>query len=291
MSQFDLGTIDPNTKDGASLASDLNNWRDALNSLHRGTTAPTYALAGTLWVDDSADPTWELKFYDGAGWTYLFTIDTANNKAHTEFKNNTSATTTPTVTDDSNSSYSVGSNWIDTTNNNTYVCVDNSAAAAIWVQTNNPNQSELPVGSEIIWPLATPPTGFLEEDGSAISRTTYADLFAVIGTIYGVGDGSTTFNLPDARGEFIRIWDHAAGNDPDAASRTDRGDGTTGDDVGTKQVDELKSHNHTGARRSSSTYVAHGASYYYATGNTTTGNTGGDETRPRNVNRMLCIKY
>ncbi|MCW8965596.1 MAG: phage tail protein [Candidatus Pacearchaeota archaeon] len=43
---------------------------------------------------------------------------------------------------------------------------------------------------------ASVPSGYLECDGSAVSRTTYADLFAVIGTTYGVGDGSTTFNLP-----------------------------------------------------------------------------------------------
>jgi len=49
---------------------------------------------------------------------------------------------------------------------------------------------------------ASPPTGFLMCDGSAISRTTYASLFSVIGTAYGVGDGSTTFNLPDLRQRF-----------------------------------------------------------------------------------------
>jgi microcystin-dependent protein len=44
---------------------------------------------------------------------------------------------------------------------------------------------------------ATAPSGFLECDGSAVSRSTYAALFAVIGTTYGAGDGSTTFNVPD----------------------------------------------------------------------------------------------
>ncbi|MFY9227965.1 MAG: tail fiber protein [Candidatus Microsaccharimonas sp.] len=50
------------------------------------------------------------------------------------------------------------------------------------------------------WNSTTPPAGFLPEDGSAVSRTIYANLFAVIGTTYGTGDGSTTFNLPDSRG-------------------------------------------------------------------------------------------
>lgn len=54
-----------------------------------------------------------------------------------------------------------------------------------------------PVGTILPWSNATAPTGFLKCDGSAVSRTTYAALFEVVGTTYGVGDGSTTFNLPD----------------------------------------------------------------------------------------------
>lgn len=58
----------------------------------------------------------------------------------------------------------------------------------------------LPAGSIVAWGAATAPTGWLLCVGSAINRTTYAELFAVIGTTYGVGDGSLTFNLPDMRG-------------------------------------------------------------------------------------------
>lgn len=54
-----------------------------------------------------------------------------------------------------------------------------------------------PVGTILPWTAATAPTGFLKCDGSAVSRTTYAALFEVVGTTYGVGDGSSTFNLPD----------------------------------------------------------------------------------------------
>ena len=57
-----------------------------------------------------------------------------------------------------------------------------------------------PIGSIITWTTAAAPRGWLVCDGSAISRTTYSDLFAVVGTTYGVGDGSTTFNLPDLKG-------------------------------------------------------------------------------------------
>lgn len=50
----------------------------------------------------------------------------------------------------------------------------------------------------------TVPDGYLYCDGSAVSRTTYSELFAAIGTLYGAGDGSTTFNVPDLRGYFLR---------------------------------------------------------------------------------------
>ena len=58
----------------------------------------------------------------------------------------------------------------------------------------------LPAGSIIQWSSNTAPANWLICDGSAVSRTTYSSLFAVIGTTYGTGDGSTTFNLPDLRG-------------------------------------------------------------------------------------------
>mgnify|MGYP002768556283 CR=1 FL=1 len=54
-----------------------------------------------------------------------------------------------------------------------------------------------PVGTIIAWPTTTAPAGYLICDGSAISRTTYAALFAVIGTTFGEGDGNSTFNLPN----------------------------------------------------------------------------------------------
>lgn len=57
------------------------------------------------------------------------------------------------------------------------------------------------------------PVGSLKCNGALVSRTTYARLFSVIGTYYGPGDGSTTFQLPDLRGEFIRGWDDWRGVD------------------------------------------------------------------------------
>ncbi len=104
---------------------------------------------------------------------------------------------------------------------------------------------QTPVGAIFAFPTATPPSGYLVCNGQAVSRTTYNNLFSLIGTMYGAGDGSTTFNLPNYNGQFLRGFDNGTGVDPDAASRTDRGDGTTGDAVGTKQSSEIIAHSHT----------------------------------------------
>lgn len=64
--------------------------------------------------------------------------------------------------------------------------------------TTTTSLSTAPVGTMLDWPTTSSyPTGYLRADGSAVSRTSYADLFALIGTTYGTGDGSTTFNLPN----------------------------------------------------------------------------------------------
>ncbi|WP_204345618.1 phage tail protein [Psychroserpens algicola] len=113
-----------------------------------------------------------------------------------------------------------------------------------WVRLADNPRDTIPTGAIFAFPTATPPDGYLECNGSAVSRTTYANLFALIGTSYGSGDGTTTFNLPDYRGEFLRGFSNGSGNDPNALSRLDRGDGTTGDNIGTKQNNQTLSHLH-----------------------------------------------
>nr|WP_279040971.1 phage tail protein [Snodgrassella alvi] len=71
-----------------------------------------------------------------------------------------------------------------------------------------------PAGTIMYFARDWAPTGWLKANGAAVSRTAYAGLFAVLGTYYGQGDGSTTFNLPDLRGEFIRSYDDRRGVDP-----------------------------------------------------------------------------
>jgi hypothetical protein len=104
----------------------------------------------------------------------------------------------------------------------------------------------IPAGAIVGFAGATAPSGFLLCNGQAVSRTTYADLFAAIGTAHGTGNGSTTFNVPDYRGRFLRGVDGGAGNDPDRASRTAMAaGGNAGDLVGSVQADAIQ--NFTGA--------------------------------------------
>lgn len=75
-------------------------------------------------------------------------------------------------------------------------------------------QSSVATGCVNWFAMNTAPAGYLAANGDEVSRETYAALFAVIGTIFGAGDGETTFNLPDIRGEFIRGWDESNTVDP-----------------------------------------------------------------------------
>ncbi len=94
----------------------------------------------------------------------------------------------------------------------------------------------VPTGSVMPYTAASAPTAWLLCDGTAVSRTTYAALFAVIGETFGQGDNSTTFNVPDFRGRFLRMVDGATARDPNAATRTAMNTGgNTGDNIGSLQ--------------------------------------------------------
>jgi microcystin-dependent protein len=151
-------------------------------------------------------------------------------------------------------------------------------------------------GEVCFFATSSPPIGFLAADGSAVSRTTYATLYSAIGTTFGAGDGSTTFNLPDLRGRFPRGYDNGAGVDPGRA-------------FGSVQADSFASHNHgvndpTHAHSSSAAAsgnqilaagsngaAINGSSTGYASTGITIQSTGGTETRPKNVALLACIKY
>lgn len=163
----------------------------------------------------------------------------------------------------------------------------NNTTIATTAFVQNSVKSSMPVGSVIYSAASTAPAGFLVCNGSAVSRTTYASLFAAIGTTYGVGDGSTTFNLPDLRGEFIRGWDGGRGVD-------------AGRGFGTWQPDAFQGHKHL-----PSSPVGYGGGWgdqnknigngINETPGTVDGGYGtpriSTETRPRNIALLPCIKY
>ena len=98
----------------------------------------------------------------------------------------------------------------------------------------------------MIAPFAGPadkiPAGWLLCDGRAVSRSEYVNLYKAIGICWGNGNGSTTFNLPDLRGMFLRGVSGDSGNDPDASSRTmlTNNGGNTGNNVGSYQGDAIR---------------------------------------------------
>ncbi|BAR14528.1 phage collar domain containing protein [uncultured Mediterranean phage uvMED] len=166
----------------------------------------------------------------------------------------------------------------------------------------------VPTGSVHMMATTTAPSGYLKCNGAAVSRTTYADLFAIVGTTWGEGNGSSTFNVPDLRGEFVRGW-------------ADNGSVDSGRSFASSQSDQNQQHNHTATATSTVTDPGHfhdvpysnsdsgdgvieesgtGFSGVEPTNSATTGisvstsvsiaNSGGSEARPRNIAMMYVIK-
>ena len=169
----------------------------------------------------------------------------------------------------------------------------------------------VPPGAVLPFAMNVVPSGWLAANGTAVSRTLYPALFAAIGTLYGAGNGSTTFALPDLRGYFVR---GSGKNEDNTESGT----------FGTKQADALKSHSHTGSSASAGAHThsftltsgAGDTSQGLANGSASSSNAekgvtqeasttgsagehthaitinpeGGTETRPKNIALLYCIK-
>lgn len=157
-------------------------------------------------------------------------------------------------------------------------------------------------GTVIYFAANAAPTGYLKANGATLSRTTYATLFAAIGTTFGAGDGSTNFVIPDLRGYFARGWDDGRGIDSGRA-------------FGSTQVDANLSHTHTGTTDTTGAHThgqgatsgntaglsgspASGVPYASSTSEAgshshtfTTAANGGTESRPKNIALLACIKF
>ena len=170
------------------------------------------------------------------------------------------------------------------------------AGAPVWV---NSAPYGIPPGSITYRAANTPPTGYLKANGALVSRSTYAALFTAIGITFGAGDGSTTFALPDLRGQFPRGWDDARGVD-------------SGRVFGSNQSSNNASHRHFVVNSASRTANLTTTNYITAnynpqnadnfkpilaglsTGDANAGLSslsGGGENRPTNVALLACIKF
>jgi microcystin-dependent protein len=275
-------------------------------------------------VQDSADPDASPFVVDTAGQVGIGTatpgnaLDIAGGAFQISSAGGTSRTTISADSTDSIFAASDDRNFTVKTNAATRLTINstNATSTVPVVLPANPTTSlqaatkgyvDLGSPAGIIAPFAgtSAPSGWVACNGAAISRTDYATLFAAIGTTWGVGDGSTTFNVPDLRGTFLR------------GTGTNGTYGTAvGQAVGSYAADTYLNHSHTATSTDSGhthTYgsfttgsIAAGGSSYtlpnsYPSANTGTGNanitttvatstTGGTETKPKNYGVLYIIK-
>jgi len=135
------------------------------------------------------------------------------------------------------------------------------------IQTSAAN---IPAGSVMFYASSTAPSGWLLCNGQAVSRTIYSGLFGVIGTVYGAGDGSTTFNVPDMRGRNPIGYGQGTGltNRLMAA--------TSGEETHLQTINEMPAHTHTGPATKLGASAGSGSGWE-STGSVTTGSRGGGQ--------------
>lgn len=144
------------------------------------------------------------------------------------------------VSDTPPSSPVAGQVWFESDTGKSFVYYD-----SYWVETSGGRGDTNPVGSVTAFAGATAPASWLLCAGQAVSRTVYAPLFAVIGTTYGAGDGSTTFTIPDMRGRAVAGLDNMGGTDAGRLSIANTLGTTAGSETVTLTTAQIPSHNHT----------------------------------------------
>lgn len=307
---------------GSSFRAELNTVLGDVQSLNSGSSDPSTTVAYKIWVDTSTNLL-KIRNSSNNGWLVLGSLTDA---AHTNnFGLATKADPDFTGTVDSAGDIVMGGTGALKLPSGT--TAQRPTAATGQIRFNNTTTefegyngsawgglaSGVPVGTILAHAANTPPTGFLECNGSNISRSTYATLFSTISTTFGVGDGSSTFALPDLRGQFIRGWANTGSTD---ASRV----------FGSTQTDQNKNHTHTtdsttltgGIRKISEGFLAGGSATGVFTktsdgNNSITGSSstspvggvdfdgththtisssgGGTEARPTNLALMYIIKF
>ena len=280
--------------------ADLNNSLVALASNSSGDAEPTTTYANQWWYETDSN-TLKLRNEANNAWVPICILDQGNN--------NVLSITTQGLTLGATTITTSGTeiNQLDAITRGSLIYGNPSGVtsrlakgAADTVLTSDGTDISwaaaggvVPAGAIIYHAANSAPTGFLKANGATVSRSTYADLFSAIGTTFGAGDGSTTFLLPDLRGEFMRGWDDSRGVD-------------SGRSFGSAQADQMQSHNHALRGNSGGAIqilfgqspVIAGIQNFgggFSNSTATIQNTGGtsnsSENRPRNIALLACIKY
>jgi len=234
---FDITKVDANA--GITVRAAINTALQALASNSSGIGSPATSYPYQFRIDTSVSPAVVyMRNSANSAWVRWATIDASTSVLTVDKaidSDKIKASSTDTTSAYLNEKLIAGSN----------VTITKGNTGSNETLTFTSTASGMITGTIIMWPTSTVPAGYFECNGAAVSRTTYSALFAVIGTLYGPGDGANTFNIPDYRGYFLRGWDHGTARDPDRATRTDSGNGTTGDNVGTKQTGMYYTHTHS----------------------------------------------
>ena len=226
---------------GSTFRTELNLALGDVQSLNSGSSDPTTTVAYKIWVDTSTNLL-KIRNSSNNGWLVLGSLTDA---AHTNnFGLATKADPDFTGTVDTAGDIVMAGTGVLKLPTGTTAQRPTAATGQIRFNTQTVEfegyngaawgglASGVPVGTILTHAANTPPSGFLECNGSAISRSTYATLFSTIQTTFGVGDGSSTFALPDLRGQFVRGWANTGSTD---ASRA----------FGSPQTDQNTNHTHT----------------------------------------------
>ena len=228
---------------GQTFRADLNVCLGDIQSSNSGSSAPTTTVAYKIWAD-TANNLLKIRNSSNNGWLTLGDLTDANNlglatKASPTFSGTVTSAGDLILTGTGSLQLPSGTTAQRPTpatgdiRFNTTLTQFEGYNGTGWGEIAN----GVPAGSVFTFATTTVPSGYLECNGAAVSRSTYASLFSSISTTWGVGDGSSTFNLPDLRGQFVRGWDNSAGVD-------------SGRSFASSQSDQNKQHNHTASTTS-----------------------------------------
>lgn len=276
---------------GLKFRADLNGALQAIATQNSGTTEPADTFPGMVWLDTSTSPPTERRRNQtDDGWVTTLTaagqaVAGAADAAAQRAAMGAQATL-------------VSGGNIKTINGKALL-----GSGDVVISTES-----VPAGCVAHFAMSSAPTGWLKANGALVSRTTYAALFAAIGTTFGVGDGSTTFALPDLRGEFLRGWDDGRGVDSARVLGSAQGGANAAHTHGAGTLAAASAGGHTHTIPYGGTYTGSGVmipSNSGSSGNpavsgsagahthTISGTTASDgsEARPRNVSLLACIKF